>query len=61
MKKNNLINIRNTYGIFEEVKQKGYILFNNCFDEKLLLDMQEYWLHFFSEKNLNTFKSKNLF
>ena len=46
MSKTNIINIKNIDQIFTEVSNKGFIVYDNCFDENLLSEMQNYWLNF---------------
>ena len=54
-----LKNIPTPKEILSEVRSRGYIVFKNSFSEKLLNNMQEFWIPYY--KNLKKFKNKDIY
>ena len=58
---NQIINIKNSDQILEVVKKEGLMIIDDCIDLKLLSELQNFWIEFFSKKNIKAFKSRNIY
>ncbi len=57
---NQIIDIKNSDQILEVVKKEGLMIIDDCIDLKLLSELQNFWIKFFSKKNIKAFKSRNI-
>lgn len=55
------VNIKNPDQILEIVKKEGFIVIDDCINLKMLSEIQNFWIEFFSKKNIQVFNSRNIY
>jgi len=58
---NQIINIKKPDQILEVVRKEGFMIIDDVINLKLLSELQNFWIEFFSKKNIKAFNSRNIY